>query len=113
MFMTTAEGKRRRKYEERFLTGMYVGLVNRSDELVVLTPTGAFKVNVIRRLPVEQRGDARFALSCQGLPWRMTPSDDPDRAILEPPTYMATEPIVPDSADKHAHRVCQGIVVHL
>ena len=53
MFLTVAEGKRRQKFEDRFIPGLFVGLVDRSDEVVVLTSKGAFKVNTIRRLPRE------------------------------------------------------------
>ena len=37
MFLTVAGGKHRRKLDERFHTGMYVGLIDRTDEVIVLT----------------------------------------------------------------------------
>ena len=66
--MTVAERKHRKKIEERFRCGMFVGLVDRSDEVIVLTPDGFYNVNTLRRLPEQQRGDNIFAESCRGLP---------------------------------------------
>ena len=40
MFLTVADGKHRRKLDERFHTGMFVGLVDRMDEVIVLTKGG-------------------------------------------------------------------------
>ena len=53
MFLTVADGKHRRKLDERFHAGMYVGLVDRTDEVIVLTKGGYYKANTIRRLPEE------------------------------------------------------------
>eukprot|EP00975_Prorocentrum_lima_P064278 12896616-Prorocentrum_lima.AAC.1 len=61
MFMRVGDKSKRKKLEERFRIGMFVGLVDRSDEVVVLTPDGFDKVIVIRRGPVEQWGDKTFA----------------------------------------------------
>ncbi|CAK0843308.1 unnamed protein product, partial [Prorocentrum cordatum] len=69
MFLTVAGGKHRRKLDERFHAGMYVGLVDRTDEVIVLTREGYFKANTTRRLPEEQRSDKVFAGACKGLPW--------------------------------------------
>ena len=64
--MTVAERKHRQKLYARFRSGMFVGLVDRSDEVIVLTPEGFYKVNTLRRLPEQQRGDKVFAESCRG-----------------------------------------------
>jgi len=95
MFLTVADGKRRRELDERFRTGMYVGLLDRSDEVVVLTKTGYYKVNTVRRLPAEQRGDKKFAEECKGLPWKQqadASAGDAENVI----PFVAAAPIVPD-----------------
>ena len=93
MFMPVEDKSRRKKLEEHFRTGMYVGLVDRSDEVVVLTSDGFFRVNVIRRLPVEQRGDKDFALACRGYPWdgQGQRGADPDVAEAIVP-FLAHDP---------------------
>jgi len=95
MYMTVADGRRRQKAEDRFFSGIFVDIVSRSDEVVIATPEGCSKVNVIRRLPPEQRGDAKFALSIKGVPWEMVPSDE-SVYQEEVPSFVASEPIVPD-----------------
>jgi hypothetical protein len=70
MFMTVADrAGPRRKLDERFSTGMYVGLVERTDEVIVLTEDGYFRVNTVKRVSEEQRGNKVFALACRGCPW--------------------------------------------
>ena len=94
MFLTVAKGKRRQKYEDRFVLGCFVGLVDRSDEVYVLTETGAYKANCMRRLPAEQKGDALFASRLKGLPWCMVPGEQ--STLLDVKPFLATEPIVPE-----------------
>eukprot|EP00975_Prorocentrum_lima_P071526 12938185-Prorocentrum_lima.AAC.1 len=67
---------------------MFVGLIDGSDD-----PDGFFKVNVIRRLPVEQRGDKDFAQSCTGVPWdgQGQRGADPDEAEAIVP-FLARDP---------------------
>ena len=48
---------RRIVWECRWDTGIYVGLVERSNEVKVATSEGIFKVNNVRRLPEPQRTD--------------------------------------------------------
>ena len=66
MFMLA--GTKRAKSEDRFLPGIFLGLSDRSDELVVGTPTGCFKARTIRRLPMAERKDPEFVKACIGVP---------------------------------------------
>eukprot|EP00972_Heterocapsa_arctica_P064359 9497818-Heterocapsa_arctica.AAC.1 len=49
------QGQRRVKLDDRFLTGLYLGLVERSDAVVIGTPLGCYRVRSIRRLQGAQR----------------------------------------------------------
>ena len=66
LYLKVAPGKRRRKYEDRWETAVYVGLVDRSNEVRVCSPAGAFRVNNIRRLPPGQRRDPELIRSIRG-----------------------------------------------
>ena len=96
MSMSVATQKHRKKLGERFFTGMYVGLVSRSDEVIVLTAGGYYKVGTVRRLPPSQRGDAKFAESCRGLPWQKQSESGEDEACPVVP-FLAAAPVVPDA----------------
>ena len=97
MYMPIAETgpKKRHKMEDRFCTGVYLGLVDRSDSVIVGTASGCYVVNCIKRLPPIQQGDRRFVESICGLPWKMVPAEvehSPD----ELPIKMATAPTEQD-----------------
>ena len=94
MFLTVAVGKRRQKMGDRYLTGMFVGLVDRSDEVMVLMETGCYRVNCMKRLPAEQRGDRVFAEKAKGLPWNLAPGSGVPLDDVVP--FVAAAPIVPE-----------------
>ena len=93
-FLTVAVGERWRKLDGRFRAGVYVGLVDGADEVIVLTGEGYFKANAIRRPPEAQRGDRIFAESCKGLPWRGPEKSGDDAEVAVP--CLAAAPIVPE-----------------
>ena len=49
MYMQIAATRQRRKYEDSLGSGIYVGLVERSNMLLVGTTGGVSEVNCIRR----------------------------------------------------------------
>ena len=53
-----AQGKKRAKLEARWFTGVYLGLVDRSDEVIIGTDQGCFKVRLISDYP-SRRGTTR------------------------------------------------------
>jgi len=95
MFMSVADKKHRKKLDERFFTGMCAWLVDRSDEVIVLTADGYLEVNTLRRLPVEQRGDAKFTETCRGFPWQKQNEKDGEAEAVIP--FYAAAPVVPDA----------------
>eukprot|EP00971_Amphidinium_carterae_P345699 6486813-Amphidinium_carterae.1 len=61
------------KAEERFYSGIYVGMMERTSEFLVATSSGVYKAGTIRRVDMGQRGNAKFVAEMQGLPWKMRP----------------------------------------
>ena len=57
MYLSGAENRRRRKFEDRRATGIYLALVERSNMVLVGTPAESSKVNCIQRLPAVQAQD--------------------------------------------------------
>ena len=52
-----------------------LGLVDKSDEVVIGTPERVVKARTVFRMPAAQRGDARYAQSIRGVPWQRNPAD--------------------------------------
>ena len=97
MFMTVAEGKKRAPQDGGAVQAWrLLRLVDRSDEVKVISPEGAFKVSVIRRLPPEQRGDKLFMEKCRGLPWG-SPGAEGAGEVEGVVPYLAAAPVVPDA----------------
>ena len=63
------------KYADRWDTDLYVSLKDGTNEVRVLTPTGMWEVNSIRRMPVPQRRDPELLQAVRGLPWEPMAKD--------------------------------------
>ena len=79
--------------------GVYVGLRERSNEFVVLTPAGACRAGCIRRRPDPFKWDLEFAKKVKGFPWEPTPGHGKKKMLQGP---MVILPAVPEAADKRA-----------
>ncbi|CAK0857994.1 unnamed protein product [Prorocentrum cordatum] len=82
MLFAVADGERDRKPDMRFYAGMYVGLVDRADEVIVLVMIGYFVAIAHRGHPEEQ-----------GLPWLGPHQAGGDAETVLP--FVAAAPIVP------------------
>ena len=63
------------KGEVRNRVGIRLGLVDKSDEVVISTTKRVVKVRTVHRMPAGQRGDAAFAKSIRGVPWQPNPAE--------------------------------------
>ena len=68
LFMPLKPG-RGGKFDPKFHFGIYLGRSGFSNEVVVGTEHGAVRVRTVRRLPEEDRWDAKFIESIVGTPW--------------------------------------------
>ena len=81
----------------RFIYGVFLGLSDRSDELVVFNKTeGVRKARTIRRLPDEQRWNRDALLEVQGSPLLPNPGQSDHRIRTK------MDPGIPEKDDLHA-----------
>ena len=67
--MMPKDNHRRNKLEPMHQFGVFVGIVPRTGEFVVLTPEGAVPVRTVHRLSEDRRCDAEFISQVKGTPW--------------------------------------------
>ena len=60
------------KLNMRWMRGVFVGKLDRTDEFHLLTPTGAMKSRCVRRLEGDNAWDLQFLNQCIGSPWNAT-----------------------------------------
>ena len=60
------------KLNMRWMRGAFVGKLDRTDEFLLLTPTGALKSRCVRRLEGDNAWDLQFLNLCVGSPWIAT-----------------------------------------
>ena len=90
--------------EVRNCVGIMLGLVDRSDEVVIGTTERMVKARIVHRMLVEQRGDAAYAKSIRGVPWQPNPAEAAEgeplgmaqaRIVSVPMFAVETRPEVP------------------
>ena len=62
----------RAKLNMRWMRGVFVGKLDRTDEFLLLTPTGAMQTRCVRRLEGDNAWDLQFLNLCVGSPWNAT-----------------------------------------
>ena len=60
------------KLNMRWMRGVFVGKLDRTDEFLLLTPTGAMKTRCASRLEGDIAWDLQFLNLCVGSPWNAT-----------------------------------------
>ena len=60
------------KLNMRWMRGFFVGKLDRTDEFLLLTPTGAMKTRCVRRLEGDNAWNLQFLNLCVGSPWNAT-----------------------------------------
>ena len=60
------------KLNMRWMRGVFVGKHERTDEFLLLTPSGAMKTRCVRRLEGDNTWDFQFLILCVGSPWNAT-----------------------------------------
>ncbi|CAE7303029.1 unnamed protein product [Symbiodinium sp. CCMP2456] len=74
--------------------GVWVGISERSNSHMVLTPDGAKESRSVRRLPPEQQWSAEAVLGCRGLPWDYIGKGRRKKAMYT----SVRAPLLPDTA---------------
>ena len=60
------------KLNMRWMRGVFVGNLDRTDEFLLFKPTGAMKTRCVRRLEGDNAWDSQFLNLCLGSPWYAT-----------------------------------------
>ena len=90
-------GKLKSQLTDRWREGIFLGVQDRSDEVLVGTREGVFKARTLKRLDGVQRRDADLLKSLRGVPWQTVPGGDAGdvaEAVRRPPVHIAAEPLV-------------------
>ena len=106
-------GKRRSKLEDRWHPGIFCGIADRLDEVLVMDASGVHKARTCKWLDERARVDASLLSSVTGLPWRPVPGDPaveevPVTSHLEaPPVVAETElpPVPVSQAAPHSFHI--------
>ena len=92
------------KGEVRNCVGIMLGLVDRSDEVVIGTTERLVKARTVHRMSVGQQGDAAYAKSIRGVPWQPNPAEAAEgeplgmaqaRIVSVPMVAVENRPAVP------------------
>ena len=86
----------RHKLEDRWDTGVYLGVKHDTTERIVGTSTGCYVVQSIRRVPEDRRYDSQLLANVKGLPWKPIPEGPEDQGVMELPEPVNLEPECPE-----------------
>ena len=64
--------------EAKFQEGIWLGLDQRTEEVIIGTPSGIVKCRSVRRRPEPERWNTDAVLAIRGTPWEPTPGVDPE-----------------------------------
>ena len=68
-------GKMPSRLDPRFIPGIFFGVVEGSEEVLVGTGQGVVKARSFKRLPADGRADPAAFRAVIGVPWRLVPGD--------------------------------------
>ena len=85
--LTKGTGGRAAKMDARWRPGIFVGILKRSDEVMVMTPEGIRKARSIRRLVADQQHNPELLSQVKGLPWDKD-GNGAEGDISEPSTVL-------------------------
>ena len=72
------------------MRGVFVGKLDRTEEILLLTPAGAVKTRCVRRLEGDSTWDLQFLNLCVGSPWNVTAKSTPQRPTIQPKDVWAS-----------------------
>ena len=91
-------GKPKSRLTDRWLEGIFVGLHDDSDEILVATENGVLKARTAKRLSPEDGRDGPLVNRVVGLPWRAVPSmqEEGDDTIPAAAVRIEADKVVPE-----------------
>ena len=79
---------RQAKLDPKWQDGAFIGIRDRSDEMLIMTTSGVYKTRNVRRRPELERWDFEFLMTLKGTPWNPNPAAG-EMAADALPTDMA------------------------
>ena len=67
-------GARQAKLDPKWQDGAFIGIRDRSDEMMIMTTSGMYKTRNVRRRPELERWDFEFLMTLKGTPWNPNPA---------------------------------------
>ena len=71
------------KLNMRWMRGVFVGRLDRTDQFLLLTTTGAMKTRCVRRLEGDNAWDLQFLYLCVGSPWNATARSTQQKTTIQ------------------------------
>ena len=65
---------RQAKLDPKWQDGAFIGIRDRSDEMLIMTTSGVYKTRNVRRRPESERWDFEFLMTLKGTPWNPNPA---------------------------------------
>lgn len=89
-------GPKQSGLDDRWKNGIFVGLIRRSQELLVATPEGVYKCRSVKRMTSEERIDRNAFDSIRGAPWQPIPG----QALMDVPVQIRVDipAVIPHTA---------------
>ena len=78
------------KLNARWMRGVFVGKLDRTDEFLLLAPAGAAKTRCVIRLDGDSAWDLQFLNLCVGSPWSVTAKSTPQGPTIQPKEELAS-----------------------
>ena len=67
-------GARQATLDPKWQDGAFIGIRDRSDEMLIMKPSGVYKTRNVRRRPELERWDFEFLTTLKGTPWNPNPA---------------------------------------
>ena len=67
-------GARQAKLDPKWQDATFIGIRDRSDEMLIMTTSGVYKTRNVRRRPELERWDFEFLMTLKGTPWNPNPA---------------------------------------
>ena len=95
--------------ESRWNAGIFLGIDNKSGELIMGANSGVYKTHAFHRVPVEDRWDYDMIMSVKGTPWNLKEdADTEDTAIRVDTAENPVRDPEPRITTNYKKDVCQA-----
>ena len=99
-------GARQAKLDPKWQDRAFIGIRDRSDEMLIMTTSGMHKTRNVRRRPESDRWDFEFLMTLKGTPWNPNPAAG-EMAADALPEDMAVPMPVPAPVPQEGSAVVQ------